>query len=68
MVTGTLTGMAVWRGWGIWLALVACCFTGWAVTDYVSRRNQLRLETLAEIMANEAASHYRDMPTLTRIR
>lgn len=68
MIIGTVTQTAAWRGWGIWLALVGCCFTGWGIVDYVSRRQRLRMEELATIMAAEAARHYNETPHLTSVR
>lgn len=67
MTNGTVTDASAQRAWGIWFAMVAVCLTGWAIADYVSRKQRLRLEELAEIMAAEAARYYSGDSHLSRV-
>lgn len=42
-----------WFSWGIYVGLVAQVWTGWSLVAWYARRERLRLEHLAQIMAHE---------------
>lgn len=49
-----------WFSWGIFLALVAQVPTGWCLLAWYARRERVRIEHLAQIMAHEAGRHHDD--------
>lgn len=46
-----------WFSWGLYLAMVAVIISGWTIVSSYARRERLRLEALARIMAIEAGRH-----------
>lgn len=58
-----------WFSWGLYLALVSVIVSGWAIVACYTRRERVRLEHLARIMAAEARRAERPAEgTLTLMR
>lgn len=56
--------------WGIFFAVGAGCASVWAIVSWYARRERLRMEDLARIMAYEVARHqdHRDSGTVVTLR
>jgi hypothetical protein len=69
--TGTTAGLQrTCFSWGIFLAIGAGSVSLWAIVSWYARRERLRMEDLARIMAYEVARHqdHRDSGTVVTLR